>query len=51
MSMNLETKNVYVFCIKQYYNEQNLGFNKEELGGIQELDICRLKELKFLPKK
>lgn len=40
-----------MFCIKQYYNEQNLGFNREELGDIQELDIYGLKELKLLPKK
>lgn len=44
-------KNVYVFFIEEYYNEQNLCFNREELGGIQELDICGLKELKLIPKK
>lgn len=39
------------FVQKNTTHEQNLGYSKEEINGIQELDICGLKDLKLLPKK
>lgn len=52
MSMNLEPNEMFMYFVqKTTTNEQNLGYNREELSGIQELDICGLKEHKLLPKK
>lgn len=54
MSMRLETNIMIMlmyFVQQNATNEQNWCYNREELNGIQELDICGLKELKLLPKK